>query len=512
MKRNAYFRLIHKADGIFLQSFVSQEGGKELSVDDVIWYLDQKKYAENVSSLEVQDFVQRSVIGQTLLKVSDNSEALPENEMVRITIDPHSYLAKIRLYPSSDKGSRLTEENVLSLLAQNDVHHGILMQNLTLLLKAELYCTDVLIAKAVLPVQGKRASITYHFDVQKTNTPTMKEDGSVDFHRLDMIERVEKGQLLATLTPETAPIPGTDVRGNVIQPAKLTPVVLKHGKNIHLSEDQLEMYADCAGNVTLVNDTVFVSNVYEVPADVGTSTGDITVNGAVEGATLISGGKIVIKRGMQGMEKGVMRAGGDIISNFIESSKVHASGRIITDAIMHSDVEAADEIIVNGKRGLIVGGKIHSGLKITMKTAGSTMGTQTELEIGIDPTLLERYRCIERDMEKISAERDTLLQNIDILKKRLKSNGKLDEDKLTLLKSSAKRVQEIGPLIVQMSEEYDELEEEIESTQNGGRIVISEVAYPGVKMTIANVSSFIHNETKHSAFVRDGAEIRVRAI
>lgn len=61
-------------------------------------------------------------------------------------------------------------------------------------------------------------------------------------------------------------------------------------------------------------------------------------------------------------------------------------------------------------------------------------------------------------------------------------------------------------------EEYDELEEEIESTQNGGRIVISEVAYPGVKMTIANVSSFIHNETKHSAFVRDGAEIRVRAI
>ena len=60
--------------------------------------------------------------------------------------------------------------------------------------------------------------------------------------------------------------------------------------------------------------------------------------------------------------------------------------------------------------------------------------------------------------------------------------------------------------------DFTELEEEIESTQNGGRIVISEVAYPGVKMTIANVSSFIHNETKHSAFVRDGAEIRVRAI
>ena len=39
------------------------------------------------------------------------------------------------------------------------------------------------------------------------------------------------------------------------------------------------------------------------------AAGDITVNGAVEGATLISGGKIVIKRGMQGMEKGVMSTG-----------------------------------------------------------------------------------------------------------------------------------------------------------------------------------------------------------
>lgn len=114
-------------------------------------------------------------------------------------------------------------------------------------------------------------------------------------------------------------------------------------------------------------------------------------------------------------------------------------------------------------------------------------------------------------MEKISAERDTLLQNIDILKKRLKSNGKLDEDKLTLLKSSAKRVQEIGPLIAQMSEEYDELEEEIESTQNGGRIVISEVAYPGVKMTIAMcpVSSIMKLNIAHlSAMEQKYAYVR----
>lgn len=107
----------------------------------------------------------------------------------------------------------------------------------------------------------------------------------------------------------------------------------------------MEMYADCAGNVTLVNDTVFVSNVYEVPADVGTSTGDIdydgsvevrgnvltgytvkatgdiTVNGAVEGATLISGGKIVHKAWNARHGKRRYEGRGDIISNFIESPR-----------------------------------------------------------------------------------------------------------------------------------------------------------------------------------------------
>ena len=141
------------------------------------------------------------------------------------------------------------------------------------------------------------------------------------------------------------------------------------------------MYSDVSGNVTLVSDEVFVSDCYEVPADVGPSTGDISydgsinvkgniltgykveasgdiyVNGAVEGATLIAGGKIVLNRGIQGMGKAMMKAEGDVISNFIESANVEAGGKIITDAIMHSNVTAKDSIEVNGRRGMVAGGR-----------------------------------------------------------------------------------------------------------------------------------------------------------
>lgn len=87
-------------------------------------------------------------------------------------------------------------------------------------MKARLYCMDILVAKAKLPVNGSDAEIVYSFNAEKTLKPTMSEDGSVDFHKLDMIESVKEGQLLATLIPIDYGEPGKDVYGNMIRPKK----------------------------------------------------------------------------------------------------------------------------------------------------------------------------------------------------------------------------------------------------------------------------------------------------
>lgn len=535
MKRNAFFQLVHKEDGVYLKAYPAAEGGMPLQTQDILNYLDQKKYLE-INAAEIREFAENPEKQEhELLRVA-SGKILPENEYAVITIDPKGYMAKIRLYPPSSEGKRLSVENICDLLAQRGIQHGIIKKNIELLWKARLYCTDILVAKATMPVQGKNAVITYHFDVDKTNKPMMAEDGTVDFHKLDMIERVQEGQKLATLEPAVPGTVGTDVLGRSIQPGKVNHLVLKHGKNIHLSEDKLEMYSEVSGNVTLVEGTVFVSDVYEVPTDVGPSTGDIhyegsveikgsvlsgysveaagdiTVNGAVEGAFLKAGGKIVLKRGIQGMGKGTMEAEGDIISNFIESSIVKSGGKIITDAILHSQAEAKEEIQVQGKRGLIAGGNVRSTLMIEARTAGSTMGTQTELEVGLDPSLMDRYHAIEKNMEKLSEERDKLLQNLQILQKRLKMTGKLEGEKMLMLKLNTDRIKEIGEEMEKQTEEYESLDEQLEKSDGAGKIVIYDTAYPGVKLTISNVITYIHAETKHSAFVREGADIRVRGI
>ena len=207
-----------------------------------------------------------------------------------------------------------------------------------------------------------------------------------------------------------------------------------------------------------------------------------------------------------------MEAEGDIISNFIESSIVKCGGAIISDAIMHSDVIAQSDITVFGKRGLIVGGTVRSTTKISTKTAGSTMGTATVLEVGLDPTVLDRIHGIEKDMEVLSDEKEKVLQNIQILQKRFKAQGRLDEEKLKFLKQNNERLEEIEQIMDDQTEEYERLNDELERYKDSGKIIVDDKAYPGVKLTISNISTFIHTVTQHSAFVREGADIRIRSI
>lgn len=535
MKRNAFFQLIHKENGMYLRSYPALEGGEGLRADDVLSYLSAKKY-NDVTIDAVKKFVDDSLKKKNAEMRIGMKSAIPENEYVVITVDPKHIYAKMRIYPNSNLGDRVSVKDILSLLEQNGVRHGIIQKNIEMACKARLYCMDILVAKATMPVHGHDAVITYHFNVEKTNKPEVGEDGNVNYHKLDMIEPVEEGQLLASLEPADLGVSGIDVLGNEIRPRKVQKLVLKHGKNIHLSEDSLSMYSDVSGNVTCVEGTVFVSDCYAVPADVGPSTGDIDydgsvnvkgnvltgytvrasgdiyVSGAVEGATLIAGGKIVLNRGIQGKGIGSMEAEGDVISNFIESSSVHAGGKIVTDAIMHSNVDAKGTIEVNGRRGMIAGGSIRSTERIETKIAGSSMGTTTELEVGLDPEMVDRYHEIEKNMEEFADEKEKILQTLEMLKKRYKTLGSLEPEKMELLKQSKSRLDVIDTEMDLLTQEYDELEKSLEGSNNDGKIIVNDIAYSGVKITISNITKYLHSEVQHSTFVREGADIRIRGI
>ena len=261
--------------------------------------------------------------------------------------------------------------------------------------------------------------------------PTLKEDGSVDFFNLNTINHCSKGDILARLYPGDLGTFGKSIYGEAIKPRDVKRLSLKFGRNITISDDRLVITSDVNGHVTLVDDKVFVSNILEVE-NVDNSTGnidydgsvkvngnvctnfsvkakgDIEVNGVVEGAYLEAGGNIIIARGMNGMARGSLNAEGNVVSKFIENAKVNAKGYVSTESILHSEVMAGTEIVVDGRRGFITGGRVSAGNLVRVKTLGSLMGSDTVVEVGADPSVKLRIQEIQKQIAESKKQIDTI--------------------------------------------------------------------------------------------------------
>ncbi len=527
--RNAYFQLIIKDDGTYLKLFAEEPGGKGLKYDEISSYLAEKRIFE----------YDKSSLGWAMANLKKEAEVkltssilLPQDEYMKITIDEQRMYALCRFYAPSNGGNLLSREDIIAGLHQAGVRHGIDEVKIFQFLNDRRYCTDYVLAKATPPVEGRDAEIIYHFNTDLTMKPKTNEDGSVDFHKLDIICHCKKGDLLATLTPVDYGKPGVDVFGQIIRPRKVNNKTLKYGPKVIKSEDGLRLYAEVDGHVSLVDGKVFVSDVFEIPADVDSSTGDIEydgnvvvrgnvitgfsikakgdieVHGVVEGAYIEAGGHIILRRGMQGMNKGILKANGNIITKFIENAEVIAGGYINTDSIMHSKVSARGEIIVGGRRGFVTGGVIRSGTMISVKTAGSTMGTSTMLEVGIDPQILDEFRETEKKIVAIKAEKEKIAQTISIIRKKLQSGGNIDYSKLQTLKQLTNASIQLNTQLAEAQERYEMLKVEVENNE-AGSIKVFDTVYPGTKIIISNVIYYVRDTIQHSKFIRDRADIKV---
>lgn len=526
---NGYFQLIIKDNGIYMKIYPPMNGGIRAKYEDASKYL---------SFVQIREYDARALSNaiNTLTEVGEvkigNQMVLPVDECVLLTVSENKMTVIGTFYPPSTDGTLMTKDNIVSEFIHSKVKFGVLEEHIDQFLKSRQYCTDIVLAKGLEPIQGSSAQVIYHFNTDRNAKPKVNQDGSVDFHKLDIISSVSKGDMLATLQPVNYGKSGIDVMGSPIKPNKVNNTVLKYGKNIHLSEDGCTMYSDVAGHVQLEGDKVFVSDTYEVPADVDASTGDINyegnvhikgnvitgfsvtakgdieVDGVVEGAILIAEGQIILKRGIQGMNRGKLIAKSNIIAKFIESSEVKAGGYVSAEAALHSKISATGDILVDGRNGSVTGGELRSGTMISLKTAGSTMGTHTLLEVGIDPALIDEYHELEKQIDTMEIEKEKLSQVVNILGRKVSMGEKLAEDKLKYLQLARVNSVKMVKDIVVANERYERLQIEIEN-MDGGKIKVSNIAYPGVKIVISNVVYFVRSNQQYCQFIRDKADIKI---
>lgn len=527
--RNGYFKIVSISEESFGVCFYPPEdGGEPVKVGEVVSYLDGQKFPYDLQVLKQFADSGKEIVYQIAKIACPSIE-----ESYKLTISEDQMLATVRFYPPSEMGKRMSINEFLTDLRYKNIVYGIELQEIQDHFQSDgLYCTDLLVARGKAPRNGKNAEIVYLFNTDTHIKPTVNEDGSVNYFDLNMINHCHTGQELAYIIPEDEGEYGTNISGAKIKPCEVKKVSLKYGNNIDITEDKLKITSRVDGHVMLVEDKVFVSNVYEVE-NVGTSTGNIdfngsvqingnvasnfsvcatgnvTIGGVVEGAQIFAGNNIIIGRGMNGMNKGILKAGGSISAKFIESATVIAeTGSVSAGSILHSDVTAGDEVIVEGKKGFLVGGSVRATNRICAKTLGAEMGARTVVEVGVDPTLRAEKTALQKQISEIALEINNaqpILANF--VEKRAKG-ARFTPEQLSYIKDLAKTMDSKKRALIEKNNRLQELQEMLLSIQKAYVEVTGDV-YPGCSITIGDSSITVQSPYKHCKFIREQGEVKV---
>lgn len=532
MGNNAYFQLIQKANRLLLKIFPERDGGTPISYEEILAYLNKKK-VRDYDSVKLVHFIKKGNFTEEF--VLSETNVPPQSEMVMITVDEEGKTAVARFYPPSEGGQLLTLNEVLNELKELNVVHGINEPVIKDFFMNRKYCTDYIVALATLPVHGVDAVITYHFDTNVTARPKLNEDGSVDFHKLGHIKSVKEGDVLATLTSEKMGLPGTNVFGRELPPRKVERKRLRYGRDISLSRDRLTISSNISGHVTLVEDIVMVSNVYVVPRNVDVSTGDIEYNGTVEvpgnvlsgflikadgdiivegvveGAVLEAGGNIILKRGMQGMARGVLKAKGNIVAKFIENAKVEAEGSIMSDAILHCEVNTWGDIVVSGKRGIVAGGSLSTYGNISVTNAGTSRSTHTNLTILSDKELAIQGKALEVKIPELAEKIKKYEQVMVYSLKLVKQGNKLTADQENRFKLAVMNRNKLADKLDNLLGELAVINSKLDLSKDVF-VKVNGTAYAGVKIIIKGVKKIIRDPISHAKFIREDGEVRMTAL
>lgn len=528
--RNGYFQINITDRLTYVRLFPPVGNGVPILADELRDYLTAKGYTVDVVLLK--HAIEAVKDEPKDLKLADK-RGIPISESVSIKISPDKMTAIGRFYPFSSAGAAFTMEDIKSELNFCGVKSGICESEISRFLHDKHYCTDYVLAKGAAPIEGKDASIEYFFNTNPSLKPKLNDDGTVDFFSLSAISQVKADQVLATLTPEEPGEPGYNVVGDVLQPREVKKGVLKHGRNLEITEDGLNVIAKVNGHATLTDGQIFLSDVYEV-SDVDTATGnidyagsvcvlgnvkagfvlkaqgDVEVRGVVEGALIEATGNVSIARGMNGMGKGAIIAGGNVVAKFLENTTVNCDGYVHAEAILHSKISCKGDVEVTGKKGFITGGIVRSQGIVSARTIGSTMGVDTEIEVGMDPALTIKSNSLQQLLAQKRKRFEQVEQVFVTVSKKIKSGEKLTPEQMKYFKQLSVEYQTLKIEIESINGELLEIMDKIDEFKGDAYVKVQDFAYPGTKLTVSDVVTTLSKPVQHGRFVKDGADVRVK--
>ncbi len=211
------------------------------------------------------------------------------------------------------------------------------------------------------------------------------------------------------------------------------------------------------------------------------------------------------------MSKGELKAEGNIVAKFLESTKASAGGYITAESILHSTVMAGGDITVDGRKGFISGGRVCATNLIQVKTLGSPMGTSTVIEVGADPVVKIRFQQMQKEVAELNKVIKSLEPIIASYVQKRKQGVQLSQEQLKYLTSILKLREQKMPELEKATKEMETLQEVIEQ-QSQAQVVVKGEVFPGVKIAIGDVSMVVQSSMKYCKFIKLRGDVKMVGI
>lgn len=452
-------------------------------------------------------------MNQSINNLSDIDESvpLPVDAKLEVSISINKLEASIYIKPPEHGGIGPDIQSIRTSLANKNISYGVNENIIHDICKNPLYNINIKVADGTYPVNGINGTYKILFQAVKDSKPKEREDGTMDFHNLNIIENVKQGQILCTITPPTGGTDGISVKRENLSclEGKSVPSLL--GKNTQLNIDKTEILSKIDGQVDFthgkinVNETLYIKkdvdmltgnikfsgsviiNGTVLPGFVVEATGNIQLKGGASSVTLIAGGNIVLQSGVIGSK---LNCDGDLTSRFIENCNVFVKGNIKTDYIMNSNIKCGKNLHTGSSISKIVGGICIVGENIVTRIIGSGAGIKTYLEIGTDSTIIERQQELIKERPTLEAKIHSLNSLISLLRQYEKSN-RLTPEKKQMLDDAAFSYQRITELLEKGKQELDHITESIRA-KGYGCVICTDTINPGTTVKIGSVHMTIH--------------------
>jgi len=268
--------------------------------------------------------------------------------------------------------------------------------------------------------------------------------GRVDYRELNKIVNLRQGQKILTLSEPTKGEPGEDIFGTVIPSQPGRPVSIRRGKNVDVTEDGREFFAQVTGMLEVAGDQILIEPLLIIQNDVDMSVGNINfigpvkiardvldgfkikagkeieVGGMVEGSALEAGSYIRIQGGVAGKLRSKIVCKGNLEAKYLNEVSVEAGGDVVVaNSITNSTVKSRGKITVTN--GGIRGSNVIAQKGLRSPEIGSELGVRTIVIVGVDYHLKDKFANIERELaavreavEKIETALGPLLADVEI--------------------------------------------------------------------------------------------------